>query len=67
MYTKLCVPITPLVIASSETIVSKNTPMKIAMTTHAKELIGSKDTKVNANTEVIAKDTSKIEAVNLNI
>ena len=65
--TKLCVPITPLVIASSETIVSMNTPKKIAMTKHAKELIVSKDTKVNANTEVIAKDTSKIEAVNLNI
>ena len=40
---------------------------KIAMTKHAKELIVSKDTKVNANMEVIAKDTSKKVAVNLNI
>ena len=55
--TKLCVPITLWVIASSETSVSKNTPKTIAMSKHAKDLIASKNTKVNANTEVIAKDT----------
>ena len=62
--TKFCVPITPLVIGSSETIVSKNTPKMIPMTKHAQELFVSKDTKVNPNMEVIAKDTLDIDAVN---
>ena len=48
--TKLCVRIIFLVIASSETNVSKNTQKKIAMTKHAKELTVSKETIVNANT-----------------
>ena len=55
--TKLCVPIILVVIASSETIASKNTSKKIAMTKHAKELFFSKDTEVNANTEAIVKET----------
>ena len=55
--TKLCVPITLLVIANSETVASKNTPKKIAMTKPGKELIVSKDTEVNANTEAFAKET----------
>ena len=55
--TKLCVPITLLVIVNSETIASKNTPKKIEMTKHAKELIVSKDTEVNAKTKTFAKET----------
>ena len=55
MYEKVMCPSNTV---GSETIVSKNTPKKVTMTKHAKGFIILNDTKVNANTEVIAKARS---------
>ena len=57
--TELGVSITPLVIESSETIVSKNTPKKIAMTKLANELIVSKYTKKSMQIRKLLQKTHK--------